>query len=748
MTVRIFPPRSGEERPQPVKRLGVGLRIQRLKDEPVTLPIAERLRRQVDTLSRSSLNGQESLTYLESGEGALKDIQGVLQQMGDLAVQGLRDDLDSPARLNLQKEVDALREELNRISRGTEFNTRKLLDGSQGAEVTSTSPFARGVATGGLPEAVADFGVSITLVQAGLPQMQRSRIQYQGKPVMKLATESTLLRNILGLSVFEGDSPDTPSTLTLEGNGRQAQVPVQGKMTFGQLAAAFQEAMTSPDGLDIPGSGVQVVSTAVTGVAGVGGYLQMTSGAPGKDFEVGILGNNAIVETLGFSTVRPAIDMTYSVMTRDGQGNFQESKGQGNRVPGLLDGVDLLFFSRPAQIAGTTGIEDGLSLSADETFVLSVAASVAGVPIVLPRGKWSLSGLARSIQAQMDETVNGVATISGVSTGVVDGQVQLKYEPSAPMAGRGNQIAVSSYAGSVLNLPEGAFPESVSTMIDPSRVFPGISRYFDSDTGIVSGTAVTIKVGDGKAPAVAISVFSTLGTLGPGSRVVPDLIPFSDWQKAANRSLESNSVMVRLYHVGGTMAFTALRIGRETHLGEEPIESKVELSDLTAPFNRRFGLEPATQLSDQGEGDTNFKLHAVNRSLQHRIEENSPDVLKMGFADMGATALGVDKMNVSTIEGASEALNRFYKAADRVTAELEKYQTWKKELAESLTGLQNAMGAIRPESRISDTALATEVINYARNQILGQSRTAMAAQANLNSANVFQLLSEITPTSA
>lgn len=727
---------------QAVERLSTGLRINRAADDPTGLAVSERLRRQIRGLSRASLNGQDALSLVQTAEGAMNETQSILQRMRELAVQAGNDVLASSDRLEIQNEITTLRDDINRISRGTEFNTRRLLDGSQAANISSSSPAIQGIATGTPREAVADYSVSIALLQSGISEMQTSQIQYLKDVASTLAKGSTQLQSLAAFTDADGNSLlSNPQTLTVQGNGRSAGFTIDGQMTFSQLAAALQNALASPAGLAISGSKVGAVTTATTGVAGVGGYIQMTSGLSGKDTRVALLGDTAVIDALGFTVARQAVDSAYSVSIRDRAGNTNAVQTEGNRVSGLLSGVDILFSSQAAQVAGSTGLEAGLHLSANETFTLSVAAAAIGVPVTLTPGYWSLEGLSRSIQAQMDVAVNGVATISGITTSVVNGQVRITYDTPAAVAATGNDISISSYSGAALNFSNGDSPGFVDSSVASSKVAWGFSKYFDSSSGVASGTRTTIRVSDGKAAPIAISVFSTVGTFGPASQTVSDLVRFSDWQATVNETLATHTAMVRLFQIGEALAFTALRVGRENISGKSPVESLVELSSLTSPFTTRFGFESATQISARGAGDANFQLHVVNRSPEYLIGANQGEVLKAAFADMGASALGVDNLNVTTLQGAGEALSRIETALDRVSAERAKLGAWQNRLEETIYGLQNASGSLtEAESRIRDADIAAEMIEFTRDQIVAQSGTAMVAQANSHAMTVFKLL--------
>ncbi|MFC1855851.1 hypothetical protein ACFL2A_04860, partial [Thermodesulfobacteriota bacterium] len=129
-------------------RLSSGLRINSAKDDPSGLAISERFRTQIRGLARASLNAQDAISFLQTAEGALNESHSILQRMRELAVQAANGVLTSNDRLEIQKEVDQLSDEINRIANSTEFNTKKLLDGSGAALWSADSTDISAVITG------------------------------------------------------------------------------------------------------------------------------------------------------------------------------------------------------------------------------------------------------------------------------------------------------------------------------------------------------------------------------------------------------------------------------------------------------------------------------------------------------------------------------------------------------------------------------------------------------------------------
>ncbi|KAF6587333.1 MULTISPECIES: flagellin Hag [Paenibacillus] len=113
-----------------IEKLSSGLRINRAGDDAAGLAISEKMRGQIRGLDMATKNGQDSISLIQTAEGALNETHSILQRMRELAVQSSNDTNTDKDREALQNEVDELAKEITRISNTTEFNTKKLLDGS------------------------------------------------------------------------------------------------------------------------------------------------------------------------------------------------------------------------------------------------------------------------------------------------------------------------------------------------------------------------------------------------------------------------------------------------------------------------------------------------------------------------------------------------------------------------------------------------------------------------------------------
>jgi flagellin len=110
-----------------MEKLSSGLRINRAGDDAAGLAISEKMRGQIRGLEQASRNAQDGISMLQTVEGALNETHAILQRMRELAVQASNDTNVTVDREAIKEELTALRSEIDRIAKNTEFNTQKLI---------------------------------------------------------------------------------------------------------------------------------------------------------------------------------------------------------------------------------------------------------------------------------------------------------------------------------------------------------------------------------------------------------------------------------------------------------------------------------------------------------------------------------------------------------------------------------------------------------------------------------------------
>jgi len=113
-----------------LSRLSSGYRITRASDDAAGLAISESLRAQIRSTSQAQRNAYDGISVVQTAEGSLNETSSILIRMRELTMQAASDSVGTTERGYLQVEFSALQSEIDRIANSTEFNGRKLINGS------------------------------------------------------------------------------------------------------------------------------------------------------------------------------------------------------------------------------------------------------------------------------------------------------------------------------------------------------------------------------------------------------------------------------------------------------------------------------------------------------------------------------------------------------------------------------------------------------------------------------------------
>ena len=104
------------------EKLSSGYKINRAADDAAGLSISEKMRKQIKGSDRASTNAQDGISAVQTAEGALNEVQSMLQRMNELAVQAANGTNSETDRNAIQSEIDQLTTEIDRVSETTKFN--------------------------------------------------------------------------------------------------------------------------------------------------------------------------------------------------------------------------------------------------------------------------------------------------------------------------------------------------------------------------------------------------------------------------------------------------------------------------------------------------------------------------------------------------------------------------------------------------------------------------------------------------
>jgi len=167
---------SGMKLGKVLEQLSSGYRINRAADDAAGLGISEKMRAQIRGNSQAIRNAQDGISMVQTAEGAMDEIHGMLQRMRELAVQGANDTYDTNARNSIGQEMVQLRSEIDRIAGGTTFNGKNLLSGSLSTTVDPASEVQVATAIGTASVSAIDVtnaasGTTFTFTSGGAGQL-------------------------------------------------------------------------------------------------------------------------------------------------------------------------------------------------------------------------------------------------------------------------------------------------------------------------------------------------------------------------------------------------------------------------------------------------------------------------------------------------------------------------------------------------------------------------------------------------
>ena len=131
------------------EKLSSGYKINRAADDAAGLSISEKMRKQIRGLTQASSNAQDGISAVQTAEGALNEVQDMLQRMNELAVKAANGTNSEDDRNYIQDEVNQLIKEIDRVSTTTKFNETYLLKGDDAAKATVADTTVKAGTAGG-----------------------------------------------------------------------------------------------------------------------------------------------------------------------------------------------------------------------------------------------------------------------------------------------------------------------------------------------------------------------------------------------------------------------------------------------------------------------------------------------------------------------------------------------------------------------------------------------------------------------
>ncbi|MDR1048127.1 MAG: hypothetical protein LBL51_00095 [Synergistaceae bacterium] len=819
-----------------IRRLSTGLRINSAADDAAGLAISEKMRAQIRGLDQAVRNAQDGVSMIQTAEGALGETHSILQRMRELSVQAANDTLTQQDRAYIQLEIDQLKEEIDRIADTTQFNKKKLLDGSADA-VWSSSLLGVRVTVNGAVRGRDDFGqtgafegnyaITADVLREGRNQVLKSSILSRIFEDGETATASTGTR-LADLAAFTDANGvnllNAPQTLTLSfEDGGSASITLYANDTVGDLATKLSRALADASGVaGAENTGVQYVAgdngpdvedDLLRGLAS--GWLQGALQQVQNGYELAIPSGMTlridIVESLGgFAGAQASYDansdewvITIAKDTHPQQ--FLEYLNGAEVERGMAhELVHVVTFMNPNLYAAQAG----------------------------PAGYWLVEGLAQylpganaSIKALIEgdvPVVGGGSPLTAIQNEILDleanSTTDLNYESyaAAYLAVRYfDETSTGTYTSA-----DGTTYTGIKALIHRIQDTGELTltamanldgaNHTDRDfmAGIDAAYIASVAAEDPMVDVGAIGGFYATGGTGPavpGSFMLGNGVysyqPLANWGWTVVWPTESASGSIApiearedtLQAVGGTLllhspllgsagrisisgderlinalGFTEIQEAEETlysvtvtdaHSGNL-VANAVKVSgymlkgilheNIDVRLANNFALDlDAEDLRQGGYGSyaylasrlNSFVVHIAAQNVVLQIGANEGEDMTVGFGDTSSAALGVDRVNVRDRALAARAVTLIDAAIDRVSTKRARLGAYQNRLEHSIASLTVAgENLTASESRIRDTDMAKEMMNFTKLQIILQAGTGMLAQANIQPQNVLMLL--------
>lgn len=384
-----------------IQPLATGLRVNSASDDASGLAISEKMRSQIKGYDMAVKNAQDGISMLRVAEGALGDTNDLLHRMRELTVQAGNDTLTMQDRVHVQEEIDELREQINHISDYTNFNTKRLLNGSLGALWSTNDDKLKVRVKGGLltiddngstKNAEANYRIEIRS-DPGEAQVQKGNIMSVTETMLVDGDDDNKIEVYYDKALWEipqfYDSEgsflvEEPQKLTLiQGDGKTASVMFYSEDTLSDAAMKLNTAIAEDLGQAVYADDAYQFAVVSDGTANtpesvysrsaiydddgiITGYdikstLVIRSAIQGRDGEIYFAGNDELVKAFGLNTIRDSEDGTFMVSVYDahtGETVVSEMEITGHELGGIIHpNIDVDFDP----MAGTAAMWDEAS---------------------------------------------------------------------------------------------------------------------------------------------------------------------------------------------------------------------------------------------------------------------------------------------------------------------------------------------------------------------------------------------------
>ena len=734
-----------------IKSLSTGLRINSAADDASGLAVSEKLRAQISGLNKAATNAQDAISMLQTAEGAMGSMTSMVQRIRELAVQAGDPAYTSNDRAMLQLEVDQLKEEIDRVSSSTEFNTKKLLNGDAAAIWSASND-------------------DIEAIIKGAPVEGNYKITYDVDPGQNSVYKSNIMRLGEGEMSYNIDTNGT--SITKFDN-------IQGMLRGSDMTVTVKGTAATTAGAVVNGGTGGMAAAAAFNATGFTGASAAATGGNSYSIEFEALGDRSASGTgqirfrvMNTSTGEISEWVTASVGT---DGRIVNSSAIGTNLAGITNNV----FSTAAGTFGTGAWKSGDKMLVNVAGVRAEAADAASIQVGSTGSTLHINSGATNPDtatthtihtAQMDKagnvyygsmdvTLEKGAVVSGNATIDLlgEGDVASKYTKLSQLAqftnadGRmvlDNTQEISIYAGNGKTAK--VTLEGSDTIADlESKLTKALVEQLGMGADVTNTAATTINNnlvkfveepgnGDRAVQGTFVIQGAVLGDESNltfvGDEGVLNGLGITQIQKASDSAL---NVRVQDAHTGEFIGEDTVTDGRLRNIIEGvDLDIKPE-SATNITFDE---TKNEMVFSAKGEPTVAF-LHIKDNSTVAAIGANEGQTLDISIGRLDTKSMEIDGITVATLEDSQKAITKLDMALEQISKARATAGAQMNRLEYTISNLNTTReNMVAAESRIRDLDIAQASSDLAAQQVVLQSATAMLAQANQIPSYAMQLL--------
>jgi flagellin len=785
-----------------LERLSSGLRINGAKDDAAGLAISTRFTSQIKGLNVAVRNAGDGIALAQTAEGALGSVNDSLQRIRELAVQSSNATNSDVDREALQAEVEQLVNEISRTAEETNFNGRKLLDGSfqatfqiganagqtmdvSIAELTADklgSSNQAGVSAIGTSTSLenGDLSINGVAIRASIASDDYVSFAENEKSAISKVTainevsdetgvRATVDENVvLGADMSEAGSAAAATTITLNG----VDIAIEGTAN----ANESQRGATRGSVIEAINSRSEQTGVVATDGGEDGGVI--LTAADGRNITVTSAANDISVyglfdgDTTAGSAIQSQAGFTLTAMNAATSINIEggDNTGNGNIAnSGLQLGNYDSQTAFTSSVAQTVGGADAATLgvltsaSPATTAVFDSLADELGITVGTPAGILTADFQDALDDAGFNVTVAG-NTVGDVANAINEAAASLKALQSGDLTINDVAIEASSSLddtasdGTASSSDVSASGIAIAAAINESSAETGV--YAEVNETVVTGgeAAGSLAFGANGSGAVTVGANISLSI----NNVTVTLTETANYEKnKANAITAINEVSGQTGVVasdnGETLTLTAAD-GRNISLFADSINAAENITDVDTALSN-FGLSTNSVGVDTGVTGVDTLGYAnAAKTTYSSVTLKSASAFEVSYGVNGVQGLtdsgfvagtfggGLDgqsltSIDISSFEGAQEALVAVDNAIGQVASQRANLGAVQNRLESTVSNLQvNAENLNAANSRILDADFAAETAELSRTQVLQQAGISVLAQANAAGQQVLSLL--------